>query len=256
MVNKIIGEENRLDVTILIPYCLRLKDNSHLELCLTYLNLQTRKPRQIIVLDDSELKDREGIKQVCDNYGADYLEFPYVNHSQAFARKFNTGFKHSVGDAIVLLCSNWCLEPGWVEKMVDMMERRGNDCIICCDNSRRYIDNGSGNMIDWFAGYPDEFRSSDPNMMDSAFLMMIHRDSWLPWDEDFDPDPDKLDEWVDKANWHGITEWAHRLMRNNQLWIKRGLKADHIPIPRWPDRPKWERQIVISFALAKSKGVP
>ena len=270
-----------LRVTIFVPYCQRLEDNSHLELCFTYLRNQTQKVHQIIVMDDSEEKDRPDIKRLCKRYKADYLEFPYVDHAPAFSRKFNKGFEIATGDALVILCANWCLGKDWIEKMTDMMVRRGNHCILVCDNARQAMGEAGSDpgdktrpLYDWYQRYPDkrwdrrsdgswiipdEFREGNFMLVDTGFLMMVHRDYWLPWDETADPPADDPSQWPEKGAWHAVSEWGYRMLvssgRDMEMWVKRSLDANHLEMPARTDT-RWVRQTEVATQWLRSKGVP
>ncbi len=265
-----------IKTTFLIPYCLRLEDNSHLELCLTHVQNQTQKPHQVIIMDDSEEKDRSGIKRLCRKYKADYLEFPYVDHSPAFSRKFKAGLEIAKGDIIVTLCANWCLAEDWVEKMTDMMERRGKHCILICDNARHAMGEADSDpedkgrpVYDWYQRYadpkwdirpdgsriiPKEFREHNFMLIDAGFLMMIHRDFWLPWDEEFDPPPEDVAR--TKGAWHAVSEWGHRMLRSSgrgmEMWVKRDLEAHHLEMPSRGD-DSWKVQTEWSTRLLEKK---
>lgn len=242
-----------LTASVLLPFCNFLHDATNLRNCLDTLDKQTQPAEQIILADDSHPDDRAEVRAICDQHGALYLEFPFVQYAPAFARKFNRSFARATGDAVVLLCSNWLLGPDWIAEMTKWLQELGPRSIVASDNMRHKQNVPERGSVDWFAGYPDRFEVTDHNLIDEGFLTMLYRKDWLPWDESFDPTPG--DESEQKGNWHGVIEWGWRLMTKEhmRLWIRRDLKAEH---QESGNRPVWFDQIDSSAALLTQKGVP
>ncbi len=243
-----------LKVSVFIPFCNYQHDLTNLETCLKSIAEQTQLPHQVFLLDDSVPEERSivvGLGLACLPREIDfrYLEFPFVNYAPAFALKFNTAYEKCTGDAICILCSNWKLGPNWIQRMAQWLEELGPGNVISSDNARKSMGDAEGKLYDFFAERPTIFQETNFMLIDEGFLTMIHKESWLPWDEDFDPAVDDMSE--DKGNWHGVSEWGYRLLIHGvKLWIRRDLEAWHQPRG---NREKWISQTRNSEAILRSK---
>ena len=254
-------------ITVIIPY-FNCRYNENLKACLDSLQQQTRKPQQVIVVDDSLDDDRVEIKRICLERGVDtYLELPFVNGVPQWSKKFNTAYKHVTQEMILILCSNWVLEPKWLKEIAGILETLGKGNMVAGDSARADMGDQDGSRYDWFAGFPDLFLIPNPfhgimpdfkrveevpgakdyvyrmsqywDYMDEGFLNLMWKDDWLPWDEDFDA----------VGAWHAVCEWGFRLSINGlRLWIKRGFKAGHgtrHPFPQWIDQNKESYELYV-----------
>lgn len=243
-----------LKASVCLPFCNYAHDTTNLRNCLDSLAAQTQKAHQIILSDDSLPEDRAEVKEICERYGVEYLEFPFVMYAPAFSRKFNASFARVTGDAIALLCSNWRLGPDWIEKMAQWLEELGPRNVIACDNARHAMQDAKGNTIDWFAGHPDRFEVHNYHLIDEGFLTMIHTCDWVPWDEDFDPPPGDMSE--TKGAWHAVIVWGSQLMgKGVRIWIRRDLQAEHQVDLHRRGRETWYAQTMASDRLMRAKGI-
>lgn len=247
-----------MGVSVLIPFFYR-DHTDNLRNCLQSLQEQTRRPEQIIICDDSMEERRPEVKKLCTELGAHlFIEFPFTAGKPQWSKKFNDAYPHVTEDMILILCSNWILEPRWLEEMVKDLEGLGKGNMVAGDSARQGMGDGQGNTYDWFAGFPDFFLV--PNLlcgifsdfkrveevegakdfvyqmnkywdyMDEGFLNLMWKEDWLVWDEDFDQ----------IGAWHAVCEWGFRLFYEGlKLWIRRDLKATHQerhPLPEWLDQ--------------------
>jgi len=249
-----------LRISVAVPFCKNRPDTANLRKCLLGLWAQTRKPHEVILMDDSHPDDRAEVRQCLKDYRWSahvpirYLEFPYVGvNAPAWSRKFNAAHRIAKGDAFHLLCSNWSLEPEWIQKMGDWLEDLGPGNVVSADNARKNMGDESGNTYDFFAAYPDRFEAPSFYHIDEGFLTILHMQDWVDFDEDFDPKPDDLSE--TKGAWHAVSEWGYRLIVKNgcKLWIRRDMKAEHAD---YHPHPGGITQTYASEALMREKGVP
>lgn len=231
-----------MTISVIIPYCCcsSSEGTANLERCLESLSNQTLKPDQIIICDDSEPANRNKVIQTCyESEGVHYIPLPFISYKPQFAKKFNEGFRCVIGDKILILCSNWILEPNILEEMSRTLAVVGKGNMIASDAARKVMGNEKGEQYDWFAGYPNFFELTHGDgkrlvmpwdYVDEGFLNMLWKDDWLSWDEEFDQ----------VGAWHAVVEWGYRLIKNGlRLWIRRDLNAFHqerSPRPEWIDQ--------------------
>uniref|UniRef100_A0A6M3J4I4 Uncharacterized protein n=1 Tax=viral metagenome TaxID=1070528 RepID=A0A6M3J4I4_9ZZZZ len=164
------------------------------------------------------------------------------------SRKFNIGFGLTTEDIIFLHCANTLLSRTALTAYRDAIMSFGPGNILVSDSQRQQMDGPNGEPLDWFyyksRDYAKEvaaqfgieklldlwpsslvgfmaFPIKDFSLIDCGFTQMLHREDWLPWDEDFD----------ECGSWHALTEWGYRLIEveGKQLWVLRGMTAWHLP---------------------------
>ncbi len=84
---------------------------------LTNLQSQSRKPDQIVVIDNGSI---DGSQLVAKDFGVDLVAFP---ENRGFAIAVNEGIRHTIGDWILVVNNDVVLEPEWLERLLASAER-------------------------------------------------------------------------------------------------------------------------------------
>jgi GT2 family glycosyltransferase len=90
-----------------------------LESVLGNLAQQTRKPEQVIVIDNGSTEDIPGIAA---RYDAELIRFP---ENRGFAEAVNAGVKRASGDWVLILNNDVSLERNWIEVLLRTAVREG-----------------------------------------------------------------------------------------------------------------------------------
>jgi len=114
-----------MDVSVAIP---NLDGARFLPTCLDALRCQTRRPSEIIVVDDGS---RDGS---LDLLARRYPEVQVIRHPVPLgvARSFNDGIRAARGQIIVLLNNDTEAEPTWLDALVRPLEEREPEVAMTC----------------------------------------------------------------------------------------------------------------------------
>ncbi len=86
---------------------------------LTSLNGQTRKPDQIVVVDNGST---DSSRMVAENFGANLVSFP---ENRGFAVAVNEGIARSQGDWVLIINNDVVLEQDWLARLLATAEGEG-----------------------------------------------------------------------------------------------------------------------------------
>ena len=236
--------------SIIIPHCV-MEDTTNLRNCLRTLAIQTVKPHQVIIMDVSNdtmqltggWSDWANVGLLCKQFDVELIHLPFRYHLPNWAEMFNTAFKKVTGDAIMLLCANWLLARYALEAMQLGLEQAGPGHIVVSDSQRQQMSSALGEPIDWYGDFARRCLPvtnyvlpsmgelamfqvptdtlAQVSQIDVGYLTILHKEDWLPWDEEFDT----------VGGWHAVVEWGFRQLvdHNRKLMVLRGLLAWHQP---------------------------
>jgi GT2 family glycosyltransferase len=97
--------------TLIIP---NWNGRLHLDVCLTSVGNQTRRPAQTILVDNGSSDD--SLSFVAMRYP--WVECVALPENRGFAAAVNTGIEMSTGSFVALLNNDTELDPGWLENML------------------------------------------------------------------------------------------------------------------------------------------
>lgn len=215
-----------LSVSLLMTFANPKRDLSDFRRTLAALAVQTQPLHEIFVADNAPYEDKPALEALCREYGVQYRPYPFYNWAIADGREYNAMFTQSTGQAIMVLCPHWVLEPAWVEKMVAWLEALGPGNIVGTDADRRALPRVAGGPPeDWFAGYPERFECPAYNLFDHAKFVCC-REDWIPYCEEMDPPPGDCSGL--RGMEHGTVLWAwEQLHYGRRLWLARDMQMEH-----------------------------
>lgn len=215
-----------LTVSCLTAFANPKRDLSDFTHTLAALRVQTHPLHEIIVMDDAPNEDKSGIAALCEQYTATHMPFSFLNWAIAGSRQYNQAFARSTGEILLLLCPHWVLAPDWVAKMLAWLIELGPGNLVSTTNDRHHLPRAEGGPPeDWFADYPMCFLTTEWQLFDHA-KVLLYRQDWLPFDEDFDCPEDDLSG--EHGSNHGLVYWAWQQQRQGrQLWLRRDMQMEH-----------------------------
>ncbi len=90
-----------------------------LDSALKGLASQTRRPEQVIVVDNGSV---DGSSTVAERHGVDLIRF---TENRGFAPAVNAGIEHAYGDWVLILNNDVSLQPDWIEVLLGTAQREG-----------------------------------------------------------------------------------------------------------------------------------
>ncbi|NPV62777.1 MAG: glycosyltransferase family 2 protein [Methanotrichaceae archaeon] len=115
-----MAEDNLEEISVIIPTYNRVED---LESCLKSIVVQTRKPKEVLIVDDSEGdKTRLQVEAKGEEFGEEGIALRYLRNTRgrSLAVARNEGINNAQGEIILFLDDDVILNEDYVENLSDI----------------------------------------------------------------------------------------------------------------------------------------